>query len=168
MSIIIPYDKKLETNDGAFIEPNGKIIYTYGEHLRYAMDYCNGKNESAPRMTKEELELYERYLDDFSFSRRYDYSDFLVLLLHFDKVETIMKKCITTSDLEPHVRFYNYYLMDWRVDNQLPMRYDYESDRFVKCGSLDMVTSQEEREAEDSIENIKKKVLVKDRHLFFK
>ena len=44
MDLIISYEDKLEKNEGAFIDQNGKIIFTYGEHEKYAKDFCDGKN----------------------------------------------------------------------------------------------------------------------------
>lgn len=43
MSIIIPYkEKELYDNEGAFIKPDGEIIYTYGLHESFSSKYCNG------------------------------------------------------------------------------------------------------------------------------
>ena len=204
MSIIIPYEDKLYDNEGAFVDPNGKILFTYGNHLGFAMNYClgneynylnrlrygktydpnafedykrecnyQGRQEdidvfSSSQLKKEDLELLKKYLDDFVFSWRYNYSDFLVLLLHFDKIETVMRRCITTTDSQPHVRFYNYLLMDWRIDYQTPMRYNYEKNKFEWDEKLDWIVSEEDKEFEEEIEEIKSRVLTKDRHLFFK
>ncbi len=204
MAVIIPYEEKLYANEGAFIDPNGNILFTYGQHLGFASNYCHGysynylsdlkygrtydpdafedykreynyqgKREdidvySTSMLTKEQLELFKIYWDDFDFSRRYDYSDFLVLLLHFDKVETVMRRCITTTNSQPHIRFYNYYLMDWYIKQLEPMRFNYQANRFEYDETDQWMVSKEDKEAEEEIKDIKSRVLVKDRHLFFK
>ena len=44
MSLIIPYkEKELYDNEGAFIKPDGEIIYTYGLHETFSGKYCNGE-----------------------------------------------------------------------------------------------------------------------------
>ena len=32
MEIIIPYEERLNIEEGAFIDPDGNIIFTYGDH----------------------------------------------------------------------------------------------------------------------------------------
>lgn len=41
---VIHYSDELYRKEGAFVSPNGKIIYTYGEHEKYAYNYCFGRN----------------------------------------------------------------------------------------------------------------------------
>ena len=125
-------------------------------------------NYSSTKLNKEQLKLYKLWIEDNEFSRRYDLSDFLVLLLSFDKVETIMRRCITTINDEPHVRFFNYYLMGWRIDRRNPMKYNYETNNFEYEQRDEWLVSQEDRDAEDEIIEIKKRVLIQDRPLFFK
>ena len=36
MSLIIPYEEKLYSKEGAFINPNGEIIFTFGGHEKFA------------------------------------------------------------------------------------------------------------------------------------
>lgn len=204
MAIIIPYEEKLYTNEGAFIDPNGNILFTYGRHLGFATNYCLGRKYdyllrlrygntydpnafedykreqnyqgrqedidiySSSQLKNEQLELLKLYLDDFYFARQYDFSDFLVFLLHFDKVETVIRRCITTTDSQPHIRFYNYYLMDWRIDHQAPMKFNSETSTFEYDEKDDWVVSQDDKEAEEEIKEIKSRVLIKDRPLFFK
>ncbi len=119
-------------------------------------------------MTKEQLELYKLWLDDYDFSRMYDLSDFLVLLLSFDKVETVMRRCITTND-QPHIRFYNYYLMDWYIKHLTPMKYNKQINKFEHDEKEDwLIRYNEDRRVAEEIDEIKAKVLKKDRPLFFK
>ena len=44
MARIIHYEKKLYENEGAFIDPYGKIIFTYGQHLGFAINYYRGRD----------------------------------------------------------------------------------------------------------------------------
>lgn len=205
MSIIVPYSDKLYDNEGAFIKPNGEIVFTYGEHERFASNYCNGEEYSylsrlrygntydpnafeeykkehnyqgkqedidvfsSTKLTKEQLELYKLWLEDYDFSRWYDLSDFLVLLLSFDKIETVMRRCITTTNEQPHIRFYNYYLMDWYIKHLTPMKYNRQTNRFEHDEKEDwLIRYNEDRKVAEEIDDIKAKVLKKDRHLFFK
>ena len=44
MSLIIPYkEKELYDNEGAFIKPDGEIVYTYGLHESFSREYCDGQ-----------------------------------------------------------------------------------------------------------------------------
>lgn len=102
MSLIIPYKgKELYDKEVAFIKPNGEIIYTYGEHERYASEYCYGTSYRPTKLTKEQQELFELWLDQYEFSKHNLYSDFLVYLLSFDKVETVLRESITTTNCKP-------------------------------------------------------------------
>ena len=182
MSSIITYDSNLGNGDGAFITPNNEIILTYGEHEGFAAKYCSGidyfysslsdKNKNpyaSSKLTKEQLELYKLWLEQNEFYRRKMRSDFMVFVLGFDKIETIMRRAITTTSRQPHIRFYNYYLMDWYIDKQTPMKYSEETGLFEYDEPKDwMIYYNEDRKVEDEINEIKAKVLRKDRHHFFK
>ena len=213
MSLIIPYkEKELYGNQGAFIKPDGEIIYTYGLHETFSRKYCNGNlynylyslihqdsilsqdvensleglfeylkiyrnfkgkieeiNEySSSELTSEQLKLYKLWLDQYEFSKRNLYSDFMVYLLSFDKVETVMRETITTTNPNPHIRFFNYYLMDWFIIDQPPMKYNSNTGLFEYDKNNWYLGNSEDKEAEDEIKEIKAKVLKKDRPLFFK
>ena len=205
MSLIIPYkEKELYDNEGAFIKPDGEIIYTYGLHEKFSDKYCNGeeyeylsrlkygntydpnafeyykkehnyqgKQEDidvfgSTKLTSEQLKLYKLWLDEYEFSRRNLLSDFMVYLLSFDKVETVMRETITTTNPNPHIRFFNYYLMDWFSINQPPMKYNSKTGLFEYDYNNLYLGNSEDKEAEDEIKEIKARVLKKDRHLFFK
>lgn len=43
MNLILPYEEKLATSDGAYITPDGQFIYPFKGHEVYAQEYCNGK-----------------------------------------------------------------------------------------------------------------------------
>lgn len=164
MSKIILYDDSLEFGKTAFITPNNKIILTDEKHEIYAQKYCKGNN-----LTKEELILYKYWLEQKDYNRGKIYSDFLVDVLGFDKILTIMRKTITTTSSNPHVRFYNYYLMDWFID--IRNRYFYnESTGIFEPIQKDnfIIVSEEDREMESEINDIKSKVKLKDRPYFFR
>lgn len=182
MNPIIPYDSMLGNGDGAFITPSNEIILTYGEHERFAAKYCSGKDYfyssfsdkskdpyASSKLTKEQLELYKLWLEKNEYYRRKMYSDFMVFVLGFDKVETIMRRAITTTSRQPHVKYYNYYLMDWYIDKQTPMKYNIETGLFEYDEPQDWIMySNEDRRIESEINEIKQNVLRKDRHHFFK
>jgi hypothetical protein len=192
MAIILPYEDKLDMNDGAFIDPSGNILFTYGNHLDFAKNYCFGSefdylsyagsnNEeenhikedsmdifSLSKLNKKQLKLLKLYLNDYHFLLQHDLTDFLVLLLRFDKIEKLTKRYITTTNAQPHIRFYNYYLMEWRIENQKPIKYNSDTKQFESDENFDWLVSKEDMEAEGEIEEIKTRVLKKDRPLFFK
>ena len=127
---------------------------------------------SFSNLTKKDLELYKIWLKKYS---RYHGSasslDFMVLYLGYDKVESIKKNFITTTSKIPHVRFFNYYLMDWDV-LQLPKSYYDDNEKIFKFkenDSLDFYHSHLiDQEKEEEIETIKAKVKKKDIPYFFR
>ena len=119
-------------------------------------------------LTRQELELYKKWLITHSDPNLAFYADFLVYVLAYDKVETLIKNVITTTATEPHVRFYNYYLMDWHICPQKRMIYDEKKHMFVSHDSIIEISDSDDREAEEEIEEIKRKVLFKERPYFFK
>lgn len=170
MSFIIPYkEKELINNKGAFIKPSGEIIFTYEDHERYARDYCYGTSSNSTKLTKEQQELFEQWLDRYEFSKKRNfYSDFMVYLLSFDKIETRMRETITTTNSSPHIRFFNYYLMDWNIFEQPPMKYNSDTGLFEYDKNNCYLGNSEDKEAENEINEIKAKVLKKERPLFFR
>lgn len=205
MSTILPYYDSFIKSSGAFIKPNGEVLYTFGEHEAVANKICLGKDYSflsdvkygysyysdhfdefrkdyeysgskedlnlyqSTQLAQDEFLLFMTWLEEYEFSRRNIYSDFLVYLLSFDKVETIMRTAITTTSREPHIRFFNYYLMDWYIEIQPQMIYNPESGRFeYRKESYTEIGHRNDKAAEDEIQEIKAKVLKKDRPFFFK
>ena len=92
----------------------------------------------------------------------------MVYLLSFDKIETVIRETITTTNPNPHIRFFNYYLMDWFIIDQQPMKYNSNTGLFEYDKNNWYLGNIEDKEAEDEIKEIKAKVLKKDRPLFFK
>ena len=123
---------------------------------------------SSTKLTKEQLSLFKLWLDKYEFGRSDILSDFLVYVLSFDKVKTSSGKSIVTTNDQPHIRFYNYYLMDWYIEHDAPMVFNSKKDEFEYDETYSIFKDYEDRKAEEEIEEIKSKVLVKDRHLFFK
>lgn len=166
MSRIIPYDDTLEVGKTVFITPEDKIIITDEKHEIFAQNYCEG---NISKLTKGELILYKHWLEQNDYNKRKMCSDFLVDVLGFDKILTNMRKSITTTTLEPHMRFYNYYLMDWYIDIRKRSVFNEEKGIFEFIEpDISSIKYIEERRLEDEIRDIKSKVKLKDRHYFFK
>ena len=164
MSKIILYDKTLEVGNPAFITPNGKIIVTDEKHEVYVQNYCDINN-----LTKDELILYKRWLQENEEVKRKMSSDFLVCVLGFDKILSLMKKAIVTTSYEPHIRFYNYYLMDWYIDVRKKSVYNESTGMFEFIEREDFsIKYNEDRKMESEINEIKTYVKLKDRHHFLK
>lgn len=124
---------------------------------------------SSSSLTKEQLKLFKLWLSNHQFDHKTFYTDFLVCLLGFEKVENIIKETITTSNQYPHIRFYNYYLMDWNIDCYPKIKYNSNNNIFEFTSKDNIfVASYLDREYEEEINEIKSKVLIQDRHYFFK
>lgn len=124
---------------------------------------------SSSSLTIEQLNLFKLWLKSHKLDYRTCYTDFLVYLLGFDKVENILKNTITTSNKYPHIRFYNYYLMDWNIDTHNSLKYNPNTKLFEPLHHDNtFVASYLDREYEEEIYEIKSKVKLKDRPYFFK
>ncbi|MBR2828521.1 MAG: hypothetical protein IKE70_04755 [Bacilli bacterium] len=144
------------------------------DYFEYLKAYYNFKGTieeieeySSTKLTKEQLNLYKLWLERYELNSTYLFSDFLVYVLQFDKVETVMRETITTTNPNPHIRFFNYYLMDWYIIEQPPMKYNKKKEIF-EYEENGYLGNQEDKESEEEIEEIRRKVLKKDRPLFFK
>ena len=173
MSIILPYNESVLNNDGSFIKPNGEIIPVSGKHESFAYYYCTGsslilgKSESIlhSQLDEEEYQLYQLWKSS-NCTNITLVTDFLTLILGYDKVEKIESNSITTSSFQPHIRFYNYYLMDWNI-TVMP-RYQYDSSKGCFIQDNHFYTSDyKDLDAANEIEKIKDKVLTKNRKIFF-
>ena len=123
---------------------------------------------SSSNLTKEQLEWYKYWLGVYCYNWHVTPADFLVYMLQFDKVETIIRQCITTTCSNPHTRFWNYYLMDWRIDTQRPNIYNNEYGIVPVRNKYYLANRGEDANVAEEIERIKADVMIKDRHLFFK
>ena len=197
MSRILPYQEKICLNGGSFITPYGTIIPAYGKHEKIAKNYCEGEMIEKPESGLEflypkpllyrESQLTHQQVQDLMLWRRvnsneYDefWSDFLVFCLGFDKAGMNKEKVsddeqyidiptITSASNTPHIRFYNYYLMDWRIDILPKEIYHPETDQFRVENKLGYLDNYADMEAADEIEHVKQFVKKKeDRPLFFK
>ncbi len=127
---------------------------------------------SGSQLTSKQLELYKKWLKKYS--RYYKDSsslDFMILFLEFDKVESMKKHMITTSSKIPHIRFYNYYLMDWEIVQLPKVIYHEDSSTFEFLDNrlIDLYhSSSNDSEALEEIQEIKKKVKKSNIPYFFK
>ena len=172
MELVIPYDENLIKNNGGYINKNGKIFYTYGNHDEFAYNYCNDNDSKKQSMmlTKEELKLYKLWLENYKCASDSTLTDFMVEVLRFDKVvlSNIYNEIITTSTL-PHIRFFNYYLMEWNINCIKPMVYNKEKNclEYIDTTPNSRIAENLDRNAEEKIYYIKKHYSLEDRHSFF-
>lgn len=123
---------------------------------------------STSKLNKNELEKYRFWLSKMAPYNHTYYADFMVCVLGYDKVETLFKNSIVTTSATPHIRFYNYYLMDWNVLRFNKVVYNQEEDSFDFQESYFGISHIEDQEAEEELDEIKEKVPLKDRPIFFK
>jgi hypothetical protein len=120
------------------------------------------------QLSKSQLAKYKWWLEHYGKNQKDLCVDFLVYVLAFDKVERLVHDVITTTAAEPHVRFFNYYLMDWNISVQNRIIYDYKKGEYRRLDYHFFENDDLDREAEEEINEIKAKVLIKDRPYFFK
>ena len=175
MNFIIPYEDSIAKGDGAFITPNNEIILT-SSHEIFSYEYCNGlgsylsgkSDESKSKLTKEQLELYKLWLESNKHTENMD-SDFMVYVLGVDKIVTIRKRTILTTTDCPHIKYYNYYLMDWRIEETRKKVYNEATGIFeFRNSNLWINSSGEDRRVKEELDEIKSKVLIKNRAPFLK
>lgn len=170
MSVIIPYEDDLFGNVGAFISPEGKIYHVKDDHEKFTKEYLKSIKEKrsndiyATKIWNLYL-LWENYYKDFS---KNSLSDFMVLVLGFDKVETLSKNTISTSARQPHIRFYNYYLMDWKIMLYEKLHYNESNHTFDELLPYPVGLDHEDTDSYYEIEDIKNKNSILERKLFLK
>lgn len=91
--------------------------------------------------------------------------ELLVLFLGYSKIETILRKTITTTVKNPNEVFYNYKLMDFDIVRIPSLIYDKNTNEF-KIEEISNYSCTLERELEDDIELIKKYVPYNKRDKF--
>lgn len=189
MSRILPYMPELEYQKRAYIKPNGEILTTTGKHKIWAKEFCIGSeckdfrklfsSQSADKplsssiiesssLTIEQLELLKIWLQGKENFDENLFSDFLVFVSRFDKTETKNRKVISTTSSIPHIRFYNYDLMGWSIETHPPQKLSKELGIFVPCQNEGIMMTHQDRNAQEELEDIKRNVLLKDRHYFLK
>lgn len=184
MSVILPYVPELEYQKRSFIKPNGEILTTTGKHKVWAKEYCIGSDckdfqhlfqlesidsiLSSSHLTIEKLELLKAWLQGKENFDENVFSDFLVYISRFDKTETRSRKVVSTTSSLPHVRFYNYALMGWQIEKITPERFNKITGEFEPCPENGIISTHQDRNAQEELEDIKRNVLLKDRHYFLK
>ncbi len=189
MSIIIPYDEELIYGNGGYISLNGEISYCPNPraHEEIARFICCGPfNEKrfVKSLNKKELnyDIYngklnryqfeifkiwmeEHYKNNISFYGAC--SDFLLHVIGYDKTETVNNGAITTCNDNPHVRLFNYYLLDHLILH-LPRKIYNQELGIFETEKYIYTPSDEDIEMEKEIKEIKQKVPIKERKLFLK
>ncbi len=187
MSKILPYISELEYQKRAFIKPDGEILITTGKHKIWAKNFCIGseckdfqnlfssENDTLPNriidssnLTIEQLNLLKLWLQGKTNLDENVFSDFLVYVSRFDKTETKNRKVISTTSPIPHIRFYNYDLMGWQIEKLTPEKFNNATGSFIPCPEEGIISTHQDRNAEEELEDIKRNVLLKDRHYFLK
>lgn len=150
----------------------GRSLYSF-EDFQKEYNFNGSKEDidvfASSNLTKEQLVLLKKWLQEHERVTRNLLSDFLVYVVGFDKIETIRRKAITTTTQQPYTKFYNYYLMDWYIDWYKPlMIFNEETGCFEYAKRDYIVMNHEDREVKSEIDEIKANVLRKDRHHFLK
>ena len=192
----IPYYHFLEEYKYCFISPEGTVLFNNEKHNDLAKYYCLGNplnklpNEFGNKkisdilnniyanndesifyskmISPKEHQLFSLWMNSKDSGHKEFYADFLVFVLGYDKVESVIQKSITTSSLTPHVRLYNYYLMDWNVYPCPKLIYNEKDNAFDYSNSTSYLYNSKDFEAAEEIEDIKAHTHIKDRHLFLK
>lgn len=146
-----------------FDHPNEMLSY-----FHQSFDEENPDMSSAINSIAYEYNLFKLWKNSPDFNGKY--IDFLIYILGFDLFKTMestnFKEIITTEDF-PHIKYFNYYLMEWSIKNYKRKVYDQATNSFIDLEkqehSLDI-----ECEYLEEIQEIKRKVLLKDRSKYFK
>lgn len=187
MGIILPYKNELVHGNGGFISLNGEIKQCHATniHEKLANKICCGSisqfrfikglsryeityDEYDGALSKQDFEIFkiwmsEHYKNNISFYGAC--SDFLLHVIGYDKVE--VNRAITTSNNEPHIRFYNYYLLDHLILHLPKKIYNEELGKFITEKYI-YIPTDEDIEMEKEINEIKEKVPIKERKLFLR
>lgn len=162
MDKILPYHENIYIKKGTFIQPDGRFISFDMLHEEFFKLYCLGNDYSSlfhlyqenPSLYQKKLMNYCRILnkdpslgyfitsslskDQISIYEAWDrlypsnHIEFMIQVMGWDKVESLSYRNITTSSMNPHIRFFNYYLMDWDITQLERFYYDENDDKFYK------------------------------------
>ena len=129
-------------------------------------EWCHSK------LNKQQLEQYKVWLKQYQkYHKSQSALDFMILALEFDKIESVSSHMITTTSRIPHVRFFNYYLMDWDILTLSKATFDSDKKCFEFHGN-DIVhiyhSYSIDTEAEEEIQYIKSKTKREDLPYFFR
>lgn len=162
---------KIRSDALAGIQDGSVFSDEYFEHMIRKFGYVGERKDIDPflssKLTKEKLKLYKLWLKEYMFTKNNLYADFMIYVLGFDKVETVMRQCITTSSRAPHVRFFNYYLMGWTILVKSPEIYSEEAGCFISDNTMNPY-AVEEGAAIIELNELKANVLKKDLIYFLK
>ena len=169
MAKIIPYDEKILDSNGAYITFDGEIIYVDKNHEETALEYCNNSLFEG-HLNLDQLDTYKMWCNEDR-----PLSDYMLFVLSMDKIIILsderakisIPKTIITPNRNPHIRFYNYYLMDFYINHVNKMKYNIDSQKFEEEYDF-YYDSFADGEAKEELDNIKRMTLRKDRNLFFR
>lgn len=94
--------------------------------------------------------------------------DFAVQTMDFDKVESQLKKTITTSKINIYESFFNYLIMDFDIINLPKIIYHEDINKFLQMKDNEFITTSKEKEFEEEIKLIKKYIPYNERKSYFK
>lgn len=193
MSIILPYNEEINKHTGTFINPYGEIIYykrsslyRFACHEATAQEFLCGNDKEFIAMaryfspselkfedyhgnlSKSDYELFKLWISKQATLKDLA-SDFMFFVLSFDRVMSVREKAIATTNPNPHIRFWNYYLMDFDIYSDTKKRYNAKTDRFEWMRDIGSMSNSDDEEAASKIVNIKKRYLRKeDRYQFLR
>lgn len=108
---------------------NNKLFYSgFGRKLvvpqkEVFLDSCEAKNMSGTDDEKYKLCIYKSIIPIFK--------DIMIQYLGYDSIEVKEPNTISSSSLRINERFYNYILMDFKIDRMQRLRYDSEQKRYL-------------------------------------
>lgn len=172
-------------------EINSSDIYYYfggGQSLRFDSLLIDGKynlkTDYDESIRKNIIGLLYGYIDlmntfikletyaknnALDFLKDIDYNDFLVKLVGLDKIENKCFKTITTSRLNINESFFNYKIMNWDI-RQIPKYVINKETKKIQLleqsNYISINSTGKEREYEEEIELIKKKVPYEERYKY--
>lgn len=124
---------------------------------------------------KEEKEVSNYGLPNIDFDGKLEglknrsfIQDFAVQTMDFDKVESQLKKTITTSKININEAFFNYLIMDFDVINLPKIIYHENENSFIQMKHNDFITTSKEKEFEEEVKLIKKYIPYNERRKYFK
>ena len=94
--------------------------------------------------------------------------DFAVQTMNFDKVESQLKRTITTSKINIYESFFNYLIMDFDIISIPKIIYYEGQNKFLQMTDNEFITTSKEKDFEEEVKLIKKYVPYNERKRYFK
>lgn len=143
-----------------------EIFESYKEFVGYT-----GKREdidiySSSKLSEGELRLFKLW--ESKEYNSHQYSDFMILVLGWDKLNTLRRVVFTTTCDDYYTRFYNYLLMECDIDHQTRKIYYEQTQNFEWDGRYYYINRKKDRKVEEEIKKIRSEVPINERHLFFR